>query len=152
MRKISIILFSLLLILITSSCSRNEERTIDISMFNLGDSLKPETKIFYTHLNASNNDQHGTLNHTKKFYSSTLDLYKGSPNHIIFFYVEAVNSDSSAIRDFFEEWGYQNIYISKTKNKNDSGIIAISYILNSRGKILHCTNPSLSNFKQLMDN
>jgi hypothetical protein len=121
-------------------------------MFNLGDKLKPETKIFYTHLNANNNDQYGTLNHTKQFYSSTLDLYKGSPNHIIVFYVEAVNSDTSAIRDFFEEWGYQSIYISKTKNKNDSGIIAISYILNSRGEILHCTNPSLSNFKQLMDN
>lgn len=152
MRKISIILFSLLLIIITTNCSRNEERTLDISMFNLGDKLKPETKIFYTHLNANNNDQYGTLNHTKKFYSSTLDLYKGSPNHIIVFYVEAVNSDTSAIRDFFEEWGYQSIYISKTKNKNDSGIIAISYILNSRGEILHCTNPSLSNFKQLMDN
>ena len=152
MRNISIFIFSLLLIFITSNCSRKKERTIDISMFNLGDNLNPETKIFYTHLNANNNDQYGTLNHTKKFYSSTLGLYKGSPNHIIVFYVEAVKSDTSAIRNFFEEWGYQSVYISKTTKMNDSGITAISYILNNRGEILHCTNPSLSNFKQLMDN
>lgn len=155
---INLILASTLLVFLSVglSCKRNLPEDFDFSDFIERGLANANNKKFLTYLIVSRNDFSGLEMTCMLGIPKALEPYILSPSHDVLFLIEVPEEDKDFILDYLKEWCFEDYLLtSKTpeffKIAKKNQVKGISYLFDKRGRLIALTNPSLPNFKDIMD-
>jgi len=147
--------YNIIFLFVLAACVSSPSGDIDLSCFEGKEWCRKSNRKFVTWGSVHNLNDTG-LPYCCYLYKESLEKFMDSPSVDICFIIDANARDSTEAKRMLEGWCFKNYVFTYSTPRFFSlakrqGVKAISYMFTKEGKVIELTNPTLPNFKRLME-